>query len=480
LSSKSNVTLSEGAHSAIVSTVQFRILLQKESMVRLLLTAVCILPFLAPELPAQTSAPSDADLKYVLYLSRHGVRAPTGKNEIYEKFSSAPWPAWEVQPGYLTPHGFQLMELFGAYDRAQLIKEGLFTHEGCTEASKVTFYADSDQRTRETGKALAKGLLPGCDIPIAALSEGINDPLFHLSPADLARLDSAVAAAAIGGRIGNNPDKLTEAYRAQLVTFDKILAECGKPSEKSTKSEKRTSLLDIPAALSAGQGDKLADLRGPINTASTLAENFLLEYTNGMDTANVGWGCVDGPMVRSLIGLHTAAIDITQRTPAIANAQASKLLNQIRLDLEQAVEQHPIPGALGKPTDRALFIVGHDTNLLNMAGTLNLTWIIDGRRDDTPPGGALIFELWKHRTTGAYEVRAYFTVQTLEQMRFAKPLTLEAPPERVPVFIPACSKSNFSCDWPSFSQAIQQATVKAPADKSGAAPSKPGAPSLAR
>ena len=75
-----------------------------------------------------------------------------------------------------------------------------------------------------------------------------------------------------------------------------------------------------------------------------------------MDTANVGWGCVDGPMVRSLIGLHTAATDITQRTPAIANAQAARLLNQIRLDLEQAVEQRPVPGALGKPTDRALFM----------------------------------------------------------------------------------------------------------------------------
>ncbi len=354
-------------------------------MARSLLSAVCILALLAPDLPAQTAAkasasPSDADLKYVVYFSRHGVRSPTGKNEQYERFSSAPWPTWEVQPGYLTPHGFQLMEFFGAYDRMQLSSEGLFTREGCAEAGKVTFYADSDQRTRETGKALAKGLFPGCDIPVAARPEGTNDPLFHLPPADVAALDSAVAAAAISGRVGNNPDKLTEAYRAQLVAFDKILADCGKPSERSAK---RTSLLDIPAALSSGQGDHLADLRGPLNTASTLAENLLLEYTNGMDTANVGWGCVDGPMIRSLIGLHTAATDITQRTPAIANAQAARPLNQIRLALEQAVEQRPVPGALGKPTDRALFIIGHDTNLTNMAGALNLSWIVDGRRDDT-------------------------------------------------------------------------------------------------
>ena len=33
--------------------------------------------------------------------------------------------------------------------------------------------------------------------------------------------------------------------------------------------------------------------------------------------------------------------------------------------------------------DRALFLIGHDTNLSNIAGLLNLTWIFDGRRDDT-------------------------------------------------------------------------------------------------
>lgn len=139
--------------------------------------------------------------------------------------------------------------------------------------------------------------------------------------------------------------------------------------------------------------------------------------------------------------------------------QAARLLNYIRLALEQAVEQHPVEGALGKSSDRALFLIGHDTNLLNMAGTLNLTWIVDGRRDDTPPAGALIFELWKHRGTGNYDVRIYFSVQTLEQMRYAKTLTLDAPPQRVPVFIPGCSKSDFSCSWASFSQVIRQASA---------------------
>jgi 4-phytase / acid phosphatase len=433
---------------------------EKESMARLLLTAACLVTFLHSAVSAQITAPAsakgdDADLKFVVYFSRHGVRSPTGKAVQYNKFSKAEWPDWNVPPGNLTTHGLHLMELFGAYDRMELANEKLLSAEGCTDADKVSFYADSDQRTRETANALAKGLFPQCNIAVPSLPEGTNDPLFHLPPADVARADVALTVAAIGGRIGNNPNTLTEAYRPQLAAFDNILATCGKASPNTAK---RTSLFNIPATLSAGQGDHLAELRGPLNTASTLAENLLLEYTEGLDMAQVGWGCVDGSTIRSLIALHTAATDFTQRTPAIARMQASNLLDHIHAAMEQAVEQHPIPGALSKRTDRALFLIGHDTNLLNMAGVLNLTWIVDGRRDDTPPGGALIFELWKRRGTGNYEVRVYFSAQTLEQMRFAKPLTPGEPPQRVPVFIPGCSQADFSCSWSSFSQLIREAS----------------------
>ena len=63
------------------------------------------------------------------------------------------------------------MELFGTYDRIELAKEGLLSESGCKDASNVTFYADSDQRTQETGKALAAGLFPGCSIPVQSLTK---------------------------------------------------------------------------------------------------------------------------------------------------------------------------------------------------------------------------------------------------------------------------------------------------------------------
>lgn len=408
---------------------------------------------------AQSASPSSndttADLKFAVYLSRRGVRSPTGMPAQYNSYSFASWPVWDVPPGYLTAHGYQLMKLFGAYDRMELAKEGLLSASGCEDASKVTFYADSDQRTRETGKAMAEGLFPGCHPDVQSLPEGTNDPLFHFHATEtqLGANTPAQATAAIAGRLGGDPAHLTEAYRTQLEVLDTILATCG---SAASSPQKRISLFEVPATLTPGSGGHVAELRSPLNTASTLVENLLLEYTQGMEASSVGWGCVDGAKLRSLMELHTAATDLTERTPIMARIQASNLLAHISDAIAQAVTNEANHGVPGKRENRALFLIGHDSNLTNIAGLLNLTWIADGRRDDTPPGGALIFELWRDRKTGQFSVRTYFTVQTLEQMRSSATVTLSNPPERVPVFLPGCSGKDFSCPLPAFMQTVQQ------------------------
>jgi 4-phytase/acid phosphatase len=436
-----------------------------------ILSMTCLLMLIPHPVHAQGTAANrnirstednDSELRYVVYLSRHGVRSPTSKAELYNRYSTSPWPSWPVQPGYLTPHGFHLMELFGSFDRAQLATQGLLSANGCADASHVTIYADSDQRTQQTGKAIAQGLMPGCDLSVLSLPEGTNDPLFHAAAHRglnaSAVQDAALAKAAIAGRIGDDPTNLTRAYYPQIAALDHILATCGNTPASSNEPSQRISLMDIPATLSEGTGDHLAELRGPLATASTLSENLLLEYAEGMDEANVGWNCVHRAELQELVALHTASVDLSQRTPQIARAQVSNLLDGIRLSIQQAASQKALHGAIGKPSDRALFLIGHDTNQENIAGLLNLSWMIDGRRDDTPPGGALIFELWRSRSNGDYSVRTYFTAQTLDQMRSSAPLTVSNPPQRVPVFNPACSRADMSCPLASFLRILEQAS----------------------
>jgi 4-phytase/acid phosphatase len=417
----------------------------------------CILILASTVFPASAQTPNgkakdDSEkLQFVVYLSRHGVRSPTGKTAQYNLYAAAPWPEWDVPPGHLTPHGYKLMTLFGAYDRARLVADGLLAPNGCTDAAHVTILADSDQRTRETGKAIAEGMFPGCTVSVHALPEGTNDPLFHSLPTQITPSDRALALAAVAGRIGGDPKNLTEAYRPQLAVLERVLAGCsGAPPPT------RTSLFDVPSSLGPGKGDHPVELRGPLSVASTLSENLLLEYTDGMSGSNLAWNCMDQPTLRSVMQLHTAAADFAQRTPVIARMYALNLLDHVLKSLEQSATGKPVAGAPGTPGGRVLFLVGHDTNIATVAGALGLTWIIDGRRDDTPPGGALVFELWRS-AAGAYSVRMEYTAQTLDQMRDASALTLDSPPARVPVFIPGCSQPDQSCNLGEFSAAVHRA-----------------------
>jgi 4-phytase/acid phosphatase len=356
------------------------------------------------------------------------------------------------------------MTIFGAYYRAYFAEHGLWKAGGCDDAAHVSFYSDHDQRTVETGKSLAAGMFPGCPPgehwERRALAAGEADALFQPLSAGVGRLDAERAAASVAGRIGGDPAGVTEVYRPQLERLQRILlgcpaaSPCPQPGHTASKL-----LLDIPASLESGKGDRLVVLKGPLSTASTISENFLLEYTSGLPMDQVGWGRVDVATLRELLALHTAAADLGRRSSYLATAQSSNTLTHILDTLQQAVTGKEFPGALGKVGDYAVILVGHDTNLANIAGTLNLNWLVDGRRDDTPPGGALVFELWGQPGTSRYEVRAYYTSQTLDQMRNLTVLTLENPPARSNVFIPGCSTGadHFPCDWPAFQQTLTKA-----------------------
>src|SRR5262249_35958810 len=106
-------------------------------------------------------------LVYTVMVIRHGVRSPTWTDDRLRAYSSAPWPSWKVQPGELTAHGGEMIQALGAYYGAALRESGLLPRNpSCADTARAFLWADVDQRTMETARALGKGLVSNCQVAI--------------------------------------------------------------------------------------------------------------------------------------------------------------------------------------------------------------------------------------------------------------------------------------------------------------------------
>ena len=189
-------------------------------------------------------------------------------------------------------------------------------------------------------------------------------------------------------------------------------------------------------------------LGGSLQVASTFAELLLLEYANGFPTSEVGWGRVSRDEMTALFRIHTTAFDLEQRTPYIAKRQGSALVRKILFALEGTSDGRP-----GTAPSDAKFVayIGHDTNISNVASMLGLTWRQTGyQKDQTPPAGALMFEV--HQLgTGPRTVSVFYVAQSLDDMRNLTGTS----PTRTPVPIPGCSNGS-QCPLDEFMKLAKQ------------------------
>lgn len=380
------------------------------------LTACCA----SVALPARAQTQPAQDLRMVIVVSRHGVRSPTHPAEL-NPYSATPWPAWRDKPGYLTARGAVLMKQYGAYYRSEyagLLGAG---DNACPANGSVFVWADVDERTVATGDAIVQGLGPNCGITVGhapADPDLLFDPLPSIGTAD-----KAESTASILGAVGGNFDALTAAYGSTLATMERVLG-CEAPSACKQISQ-------IPSSVKNGGDGGLAGIEGGLDMAADVAENLLLEYTDGHP--NVGWGRVDHARLVELLRMHVLGKTLEHRNRYTARVHSSNIMAHIMQTLEEGATNAPVAGTKVPPQARFVFISGHDTQLAELSGLLRLSWAVRGdQANDTPPGSALIFEL--HGAGAKPYVRTFFTSQTLDAMRTGH----GEHPERVPVYVPGC------------------------------------------
>jgi 4-phytase / acid phosphatase len=385
-------------------------------------------------LPRQPSS----GLRMVIVVSRHGVRSPTHPAEL-NAYASQPWPTWPGHPGNLTERGALLMRQFGAYYR-RLYGEMLGGTQRCPASGAVFVWADVDQRTRATGDALLEGFAPGCGI-VVHHAGGDPDLLFDPLPG-VGVVSKAKSNASILGAVGGNLSGLVDAYGAAFTTMEQVLG-CASPSTCKQISQVPTTI--------ANDGDGgLASISGGLDMAADVAENLLLEYTDGHP--DVGWGRVDRSRLLELLQLHVFAKKLEHNRYA-ARAHSSNIMAHILQSLEEGVTDKAIAGTRVPPQSRFVFLSGHDTQLAELGGLLGLSWLIPGDQvDNTPPGSAMIFELHGTGRAGSQPfVRTFFAAQSLDAMRAGRGEN----PLRVPVYVPGCPA--FDCPLPTFSKIVNAA-----------------------
>lgn len=365
-----------------------------------------------------TSADAGLRLQRVVMLMRHGVRPPTKPKVVPDGMHDLPWPTWSVDFGELTGHGYDAVRLLGAWDRTQWQARGLLPARGCPDAADIKIATSAKPRTQATARALLEGLAPGCEIAIEIPRDAHDDVEFHPLETGAVAIDADAALQAVQALAppGGMPAEVA-AHAAQLALLDQALGCTGARATSGCR------LADRPAALVRNDNDR-PDIGDPFGIASTASQTFLLQYLEGMPMSDVAWGRLTRAQIEELLALNTLKFHYEGRAPYVAARAATPLAARML----EAMQHGP----------RLTMLFGHDTNISDLGGLLDLHWKLPGYpRDNPPPGGALGFEVLVD-DADRQQVRAFYRVQTMEQIRELQPLDAAHPPIHVYLPIPGC------------------------------------------
>ena len=442
--------------------------MQKSSSVGILLA--CLVSSLCFYACAGNDAENEnnTELLSVVAISRHGIRSPTSSSTdlLTQRSQGFPlWPSPANTPGNLSTVGQQNATRLGAWYRDFYTAEGILPPMGtCPATGTVFVYADVFERTIHTARGYLHGLFqsdptPDCGINVIH-SNGQTDPYIDTAAAGICKINSEVDLAAFTAAIGS-PASLANDFASELQTLQTV-TQCCQPAACGTTTPASCSLQDLPNAPSVDtRTGAVAFPTGSLfNIADYITETFELEYAQGMPDTDcattpgaecVAWGAISPEEMSDLTKLHVMNMDLSCRLPSFAQVGSSNLMWQLVGTMDQTLSGVKNKDILAPVESRFTLFVAHDENISAIGGFLGgLTWKVDGfQQNDPDPTGALVFELHRVRESGELMVRLFYVTPTLDQMRYGTTLTLESPPQRIAVKIPACGGA-LACPYERF------------------------------
>lgn len=371
---------------------------------------------------------------------RHGVRAPLQGEAAAAHYADEAWPQWSTPASLVTPHGRKAVQLSGEFLRQWLVQQALLPRNGCPAPGSLTVWANTDQRTIDSGALLADALAPGCNVQAGHRAVGSNDPLFRPIEAGAVPFDANAAVAAIQRETGG-PAALLQGHAAELQALQQILGCTKTPCDFAR----------MPSTLKPSADGRGLALGGPIDLTSGTGEVLLLQYAEGMPLSQVGWGRATPERLAQVSRLHALLFDIYARPHYMASRSGAPLAREVLQRFGDA--QAP----------KVSVFVGSDTHIAALSSLLGVHFHLPGYgADDPPPGGALVLGLWR-TPDGHRSVRAQYLAQSLDQLRTLAALDLDRPPLQQTLALGVCAgEQRMACPLPAFTQALERQLQPSP------------------
>lgn len=388
------------------------------SVLAILLSLMLLL--LCASATAETERPGYR-LDRVVVLSRHNIRSPlSGSGSLLGDITPHEWFDWTSNPSELSLRGAMLETLMGQYFRLWLEKEGLFPENYRPEGSAVRFYANAKQRTLATARYFSAGLLPVAETPIEYhVDYDTMDPTFTPKlnfVTDEYAEDVRAQVAQMGGIAG-----LNGIHTGLLDSIRLLMDVADMEKSEAYQAGKYGDLLGDETEIVLEEG-KEPGMKGPIKTATSVADALILQYYEEPDAQKAAFGHeLTEAQWREIHGIVDTYSEMLFTTPLVSVNVAHPLLKEIRSELEAEGRQFS-------------FLCGHDSNVASVLAALGAEAyeLPETVEPKTPIGVKLVFERWL-----AEDGEAYYAVslvyQSTRQLRGITPLSLEQPPMKVPV-----------------------------------------------
>lgn len=349
-------------------------------------------------------------LDKVVILSRHGIRTPLENTIAFlEKSSPFKWPIWDHAYGYLTTRGAVLETFFGHYLSQWLEQRNI---KLSPENPDIYVYANSLQRTVATAQFLVGGAYAGYDIPVHhKYTIEKMDPIFDPSVQD----DSPEIKQKVLKDI-NDADKAASIFK-NLAPAYQIVSDILDYKNSQLYSELKCDFADIPYELHFVKNEE-PELHGPLAIGICAVDAFLLQYYSAFPKEQIAWGRITSQeQWQQIIQIRNHYINLVFHSKTIARSISKLLINKID-DL------------IHSQSHKVNLLVGHDSTIAALLGALDFAeYQLPNQFENTPIGGMVIFQRYRHLPSGEYFFKAEYVYQSFDQLFTGEAIDINNPPQ---------------------------------------------------